>query len=135
MTVKAFHTLIKLAQKKLEDCQKQVAELQQELRRLDARSAMIQEQVEEGYKTAGDVDAPTAYQVAGTFVMRAEQEQQHIAEERQTVQAALDELREEMRILFAEKKRYEILEDAQKMAAKKAYEKKAQAALEDLTNR
>ncbi|MDD9912746.1 MAG: hypothetical protein OXR68_02035 [Alphaproteobacteria bacterium] len=130
-----LETLTKLTQKKLEDIQKRIVALDMELAALAAAEGLLKEQIGAGYDVAKQVDVMAGYQDAGAFIRRAEQEQEEIDKRRTELTEKKEGLLMDMRTLFSEKKRYEVLWDAQKEQEKRARLKKNQESLEDLTNR
>ncbi len=127
--------LVKLAQKKLEDAQKHLAALAQEIERVEAAQRQLFKDAEAAHTIAQQTDHPLAYQDAGHAAMHARQENMALEAVKDLFRQKHAEQLEVMRQLFAEKKRYEVLLDVQQQAAKKQREHKQQAMLEDLTNR
>ena len=128
-------TLIKLTQKKLEGCQQRIMALDMELAALKVAEDLLARQVKDGYAVAEQVTTMAGYQDAGAFLGRAEEEQARIEARRAELHQQKEAVLAEVRDLFAEKKRYEVLLETQQIRARKKREKKEQATLEDLANR
>jgi flagellar export protein FliJ len=128
-------TLVKLADKKLDDIQKQIHDMETAIADADSRVAELLIQVEVGYNQAQKTLRPDEYQDAGRFAARAKEEQDFLKKIRRELEAKKRELRQQLRDVFTEKKRYEILRDRKREEARAQRAKKNQATLEDLTNR
>ena len=86
-------------------------------------------------RLANKEDIPIAYKVVGKFGNRVEVEKKRMNEARKYIAMARQGLMVNMKELFIEKKRYEVLRDERARKAKIAHAKKEQAILEDLANR
>jgi hypothetical protein len=133
--MRTLDTLVKLADKKLDDVQKKIHDIETAISDVDSRVAGLLLQVEAGYAQAQKTQQPNEYQDAGKFAARAEEQQEALKASRRELELEKRGLQQQLRNLFTEKKRYEILRDRKLEEARVQRAKKAQATLEDLTNR
>lgn len=128
-------TLIQLADKKLDDAQKHLAELAAEIERVQLAQQKLYKDAEGAHELAQQTDHPLAYKDAGHAAMYARQQATQLEAVKEMFRQKHADQLDLIRQLFAEKKRYEVLHEAQQQEAKKRRETKQQAMLEDLTNR
>ena len=126
-------TLLKLASKKVDDKQKEIADLAKVMRDMEARYAELNKSVEIGHDVATKTsDDALLYAQAGNFAIMAESEKKDIVESQAKAKEIMAEKQSDMRILFSEQKRYEMLIDRRKLEEKKAKDKKEQMMLDEV---
>ena len=128
----ALPTLIKLAEKDVEDVQQRLNSNREAQHAVKAQIAHWQQEAASAFASAlADADVHEM-QAAGAFQTRAGREIKALETTLNDLQTAEEALRAELQTAFAKQKRYEILAEQQALKAKTAATRKAQAALDDL---
>ena len=127
-----LQTLQKVASRKVEKKQKEIAELEKLIMQMKDRQFYLNGAIVSEHKAAADVGDPTLFSSAGMFQEKAQVELRDLAEAMEDANKIMSEKREKLRELYAEQKRYEILHEKQLLKEKKEREKKQQAMLDDM---
>ena len=130
--MKTLETLTKVAAKKVEEKQKEIADLQKVIDQMLARKAHLQSSIQAEYKVAETSGDANMFQMAGHYHQRAKAELVDIDEAMANAQKIMGEKRAQLQNLFAEQKRYEILLERRKAEAHKERLKKDQAVMDEL---
>ena len=128
----AVATLVKLAEQKVEEKQKELAVLNGNLNAMQAREEELNTSISSGYQQAEQANDPTISQQAGNYAKRAEIELDVLKQAFELVEKERDEKFKALQGLFAEQKRYEILLERKQKEALKKREKKQQDQLDEL---
>jgi len=129
---KSLRTLGRLAERQVEEKQKEIGEINKVIRQMEVRRATLTKTIILEGKLATENSDPMLYQAAGAFTGRAEHEIQDIDEATIDAEKILEERRAELKVLFAEQKRYETLEKRRLEAEKKKRDKKEQIMLDEM---
>lgn len=129
---KTLATLIRLSEKKVEDKQKEIAELNTLIMKMEERKSYLTQAVEDEYKAATVASVSELYTAAGSFDLRAKAEIQDIDEALADAEKIMEEKRDAIRELYTEQKRYDILHSRKKEQAKKEHDKQLQANLDEM---
>lgn len=131
-TIKTLETLERLASKKVEEKQIEIAEVLRVVEQMKERRAELITSVEKETSLAqknGDIQL---MQMAGNYSLRAKAELQDIAEATEDANKILTEKRSDLQERFSEQKRYEILLRRKKEERLKEIRKKEQNALDEV---
>ena len=130
-----LEVLIQVAERKVEDMQRQLARTRDELLRLADEMRKMEQEAAVAFVNAVAEDDVLALQAAWSFQERMRREvsrlkdEELVAKEREAVQ------RTQLQELFAVQKRYEMLLEKQKLAKRKERMKKAQNSLDEVAGR
>ena len=129
---KTLKTLIKIADKKLEDQQKDIATINAAIDGAQQKQKELAETAQKGFRQANGADDITMMQQAGSFAQRAKNEIEELAQALVMMFQKRDELQTVLRGLFAEKKRYEKIKERKDAEQAKDLAKKQQRELDDM---
>lgn len=129
---KSLHTLIKLAQHKLEQKQQEINVLTQTITAMQARIEELHVDKERNFKKAADADDVMWLQHAQQFGQKCDDEIKTISHDMSLLEESIQEKQQELQVLFQEKKRYDILAERQAKALRERIAKKAQEQLDDI---
>ena len=129
---KTLKTLIKIADKKLEDQQKDIATINAAIDGAQQKQKELAETARKGLRQANVADDITMMQQAGSFAQRAKNEIEELAQALVMMFQKRDELQTVLRGLFAEKKRYEKIKERKDAEQAKDLAKKQQRELDDM---
>jgi flagellar export protein FliJ len=128
-------TLIKLAAHKVEGKQQQLAQVEQGILAIFDQQQALDRQIKDGFAAAtNDGSNPMLFEQAENFARRAKSDKERLALEEQALTMVRDQMLAELRALFAEQKRYEILHENQQRKDKKRKDKKQQDQLDEVAN-
>ena len=131
-SLKTLETLTRLAEKKVEEQQKEIAALQRVIDDMKARKRHLLSSIDAGYATANVSSDIEVIQMSGNFHKRAKAELLDIAEAMTDAERIMAEKRNVLQTLFAEQKRYEILHKRRTEEGRKAALKKEQKNMDEL---
>jgi flagellar export protein FliJ len=132
MVKPALPTLIKLAQKAVEDIQTGLATNRSAQAETQGLIAHWKQEAATAFASSlSEADVKTM-QAATAFQARAQREERALEDTLKSLQVAEEDLLGALQTAFAKQKRYEILAEAQALKAKTDANRKAQAALDDL---
>lgn len=131
-TIRTLETLYKVSEKKAEDIQKEISKLIAVMQEMDERERTLLTSMDTEYETASASHDSVLLQFAGRYSERAKDEINDICAARASAIKILAEKRENLRVQFAEGKRYEILLDRKKAEIKREQDKKEQALLDEV---
>lgn len=132
--MKTLQSLHKIASKKVEESQEEIAKLLSFMQDMDDRERYLLNQVDYEYGTATKESDALLYSFAGKFNEKAKDEIDDIHKAREGAEKILLEKREKLRVRFAEQKRYEILLERKKAQILKEKNKKEQAELDEISS-
>jgi len=132
---KTLAVLIKLAGRKVELAQRQLARTQQEIQAAGAAMRRLEEDAAVAFVQAVAEDDVLSLQAAGAVQEKARRGIAALKEEEAALRQREGEEKARLQAHYAEQKRYEILQERQAAAARKAQAKKAQGALDDVAGR
>lgn len=131
--MKTLSTLISLVEKKLEEKQKQIALIEQEQERIQAERRKLQQSAVQGFNKAAKASSEHAmYQNAGPYADRAKDRDKELQAVEALVAEQHKKVRAELKDLFAEKKRLEIIADQKAEELAKKIAKKNQGELDEI---
>lgn len=130
-----LEVLIQVAERKVEDMQRKLAQTRAEIQRLADEQVRLEREAAVAFVTAVAEDDVLALQAAGAFQERMRREVAQLKALETAMQALEKEQRGQLQELYAGQKRYELLLEKQKLAARKARAKKAQNALDEMAGR
>ncbi|MBI1308820.1 MAG: hypothetical protein GC129_03030 [Proteobacteria bacterium] len=132
MAQSTLPTLIKIAERKVEDIQLELGRTARALEAVRNDMATREEAMEKAFADAVGSDDLRELQAVGAFRERLTREVNQLRE----IEAGLVQqeaaVRSRLQEAFLEQKRYELLQQRKEMAEKKAHDRKAQAVLDDL---
>lgn len=131
-TTKTLETLGRLSEKKVEEQQKEIAELQRVIEQMKNRRSHLQSSIESEYNAANSSGDIELISMAGNYHKRADFELKDIAEAMTNAEKIMAEKRAVLQTLFAEQKRYEILLQRRKEELRKEALKKEQDTMDEL---
>lgn len=129
---KSLKTLSKLSAKQIEDKQKEIAKLNAVIDEMEQRQAYLNAAIVSEYAAATQTADSTLYRAAGAFELRAKAELADLKESLIDAERIMAEKREQMRELYSEQKRYDMLIERKEFEAKKEQAKKEQDALDEM---
>lgn len=132
--MKTLQSLHKIATKKVEESQEEIAKLVGVMQDMDARESYLVKQIDYEYDNVASGSDSLLYSFAGKFSEKSKDEIDDIQKARIDAEKFLNEKREKLRIRFAEQKRYEILLERKRLELKKVKEKKEQAELDEVSS-
>lgn len=127
--------LIRLAERKVEDQQRALAATRERLHWLAGEMVRLQHEADAGFATAVAEDDVLALQIANAYQMRMKAQIELLKLEEGEKQKLEVEQRQELQVLFAGQKKYELLLEKQKLAKRKERLKKAQNQLDEVAGR
>jgi flagellar export protein FliJ len=127
--MKSLQTLIELTESKVEEVQRVLAKFLAHIDALDTEKADLERRVYNSVQDAGD--DPTLHDMAARFAARARVRIEQITVERAQTEDEAAKVKDELRDLFAEQKRYEILEKRRKEEEKRTRAARDQARLDE----
>ncbi|RYG61009.1 MAG: hypothetical protein EON60_05100 [Alphaproteobacteria bacterium] len=130
-----LEVLIQLAERKVEQKQRELAATHERLQWLAAEMLRLQREVEVAFKTAVGEDDVQALMAASAFQERMRRAIEELKLEEGVKRQLEAEQRIELQMLFAGQKKYELLFEKQKMARRKERLKKAQIQLDEVAGR
>lgn len=130
-----LEVLIQVAERKVEDMQRQLARTRDELLRLADEMRKMEQEAAVAFVNAVAEDDVLALQAAGAFQERMRREVSRLKDEELVVKACEAEQRTQLQELFAVQKRYEMLLEKQRLAKRKERMKKAQNNLDEVAGR
>ncbi len=130
-----LEVLIQLAERKVEEQQRQLAATRERLVWLAAEMVRLQQDIESAFKNAFSEDDVLALQAASSFQLRMMQAIELLKIEGGEKQRLEVEQRQALQVLFAGQKKYELLMEKQKLARRKERMKKAQNQLDEVAGR
>ena len=130
-----LEVLIHIAERKVEDMQRQLAATRAELQRLAAEQVRLNEEAAVAFVTAVAHDDVHELQAAWAFQERMRREIDKLKEQEEAQKLIEGEQRAQLQELYAGQKRYELLLEKQRLAARKVRAKKAQNALDEVAGR
>ena len=126
-------TLKKLTQRQLEELQLKIAAVQRKIDSLQQQQANLSSAVDSGFQTAIQVgQSDMLYAQAGHFSDRTKDEIPKLKAMEQEFEEQLDDLQDQLRTLFAERERYNILMERERVKAARAAAKSQQRQLDEL---
>lgn len=130
-----LEVLIQLAERKVEEKQRELAETNERLLWLAAEMVRLQREVEVAFKSAVGVDDVQFLAASSAFQERMRRAIEQLKIEEGLKQQLEAEQRIELQLLFAGQKKYELLQEKQKLARRKERLKKAQQQLDEVAGR
>ncbi|RYG59946.1 MAG: hypothetical protein EON60_08860 [Alphaproteobacteria bacterium] len=130
-----LEVLIQLAERKVEQKQRELATTHERLQWLAAEMVRLQREVEVAFKTAVGEDDVQALMAASAFQERMRRAVEELKLEEVLKRQLEAEQRIELQLLFAGQKKYELLLEKQKLARRKERLKKAQNQLDEVAGR
>lgn len=130
-----LEVLIQVAERKVEDMQRQLAKTRAELLRLAAEQVRLNEEAAVAFVTAVSHDDVHEMQAAWAFQERMRREIAKLKEQEDAQKIVEGEQRLKLQELYAGQKRYELLLEKQRLAARKVRAKKVQNALDEVAGR
>ncbi|MAI07347.1 MAG: flagellar export protein FliJ [Magnetococcales bacterium] len=132
--MKTLQSLYKIATKKVEESQEEIAKIVDVMQQMDDRERKLLNQIDYEYGNATSQSDALLYSFAGKFSEKSKDEIEDIKKARVDAKKILAEKREKLRVRFAEQKRYEILIERKRLEFKKSEQKKEQAELDELSS-
>lgn len=132
--MKTLQSLHKIASKKVEESQEEIAKLMGVMQQMDDRERKLLNQIDYEYGNTTNQNDALLYSFVGKFSEKSKEEIEDIKKARIDAEKILTEKREKLRVRFAEQKRYEILIERKKLELKKSQQKKEQAELDELSS-
>lgn len=130
-----LEVLIRLAERKVEEKQRELAVTQERLAWLANEMVRLQREVEAGFKTAAGEDDVRVLAAAVAFQERVRRAVDVLKAEEVEKMALEAEQRKDLQALYAGQKKYELLLEKQKLAQRKERMKKAQTQLDEVAGR
>ena len=130
-----LEVLIQVAERKVEDMQRQLVKTREEMVRLLQQMRSLEQEAAIAFVTAVAEDDVLALQAAGAFQERMRREVSRLKELELAAQAREVTQKTELQELYANQKRYEMLLEKQKLAKRKERMKKAQNNLDEVAGR
>lgn len=132
---KTLDVLIQVAERKVEEMQRKLAETRRELVANAAEQVRLEREAAVAFVTAVAEDDVQALQAAGAFQERMRREVVKLKDLEVQLQQQEGEQRKMLQDLFAGQKKYELLLERQKLEAKKVRAKKVQNQLDEVAGR
>jgi flagellar export protein FliJ len=132
--MKSLPTLIKLAEQKLEAQQQRIAEVEQKITELKHAQENLKQRVADGFIFAATANEPVIHGAAAAFAKRSKEDLTTYANTQTKAEQQMDVLQTELRGLFAEKKKNEVLLATYQRRRRETLQKKQQAELDDIAN-
>jgi flagellar export protein FliJ len=127
--------LIKIAERKVEEVQRALAQTREEIGKRQEEQVRLEREAAVAFVTAVAEEDVLAMQAAGAFQERMRREVFKLKQEEQALVVLEGQQRQELQVLFAGQKKYELLQERQKLAARKERMKKAQNNLDEVAGR
>lgn len=127
-----LEVLIKVAGRKVDKAQQELAQTRAVIAQMGAEMVRLEEEAAVAFVTAIGEDDVMAMQAAGAFQERMRREVARLQEAQAQLEGLATEQEGVLRGFYAEQKRYELLWERKKAAQRKAREKKAQHALDEV---
>ncbi len=132
---KTLDVLIQVAERKVEEMQRKLADTRRELVANAAEQVRLEREAAVAFVTAVAEDDVQALQAAGAFQERMRREVVKLKDLEVQLQQQEGEQRKMLQDLFAGQKKYELLLERQKLEAKKVRAKKVQNQLDEVAGR
>lgn len=132
---KTLDVLIKVAERKVEEMQQNLAKTRDALMQLAQGIVKLEQDAKAAFMQAVGEDDILALQVAGAFQERVRREIVALRELEAGLQAQEVQQQSELQTLYAQQKTYELLLEKQKLELKKKRAKKAQDNLDEVAGR
>lgn len=124
--------LIKLAARKVEEVEQELARTRRAIESTDISMEEKEKEKQEAFLKAVGEDDLITMQATTAYQERLRREIEQLKEVKRALEDRMEELRGLLKERFIEQKRYELLQERQKIAAKKKHAKKVQDNLDDL---
>lgn len=125
-------TLVKLSEHKIEDVQKNVRVVRDNIANVEQKRLALLEAVARGGEMAAAANDVTMLTQAAAFAQSARKQEEALVAKRRELEEELEALMERLRAEFATQKRYETLLQRERLRAKKRREAKQQAQLDEV---
>lgn len=131
--IATLENLVKVAENKVENQQKKIAATEEDIAQTTAKMDELRSKIESGFNDSSqEIDM---LDMASKYMQRAQGQIKDLEQRKKLTEMALDTLRDELKDLFAEQKRYELLLEQKQRERKKRLEKVQQEQLDDLSQR
>lgn len=127
--------LIQLAERRVDDVQRALGMIRGHLREIADQMVRLEQEAAVAFVTAIAEDDVMALQASGAFQERVRREVTRLKELEAQLQGQEREKQRELQACFTEQKRFELLLEKQKLAARKERAKKMQNALDEVAGR
>lgn len=131
-SIKTLETLTRLAEKKVEEQQKDIAALRRVIEDMNTRKRHLISSIDAEYSAANVSNDMEVIQMSGNYHRRAEAELLDIKEAMIDAEKIMAEKRSALQKLFAEQKRYEILHTRRLEERHKEQLKAEQSAMDEI---
>ena len=133
MSTRSHEPLIRLARFKVEELQKQMAEIDRARTSIDDQITRLEESVpEEQAAAAENKEGFVAY---GSYARSVIKRKENLRASQEEVDAQADEIRERLETAFAELKKFELLEERRLSRIEESARASEQAELDDIASR